>query len=65
MSRTAPTQKQAEPAIISSLTFTPPPGCNLQRAVAMAEQLAIEYQGAVVVFRFGYMEVSIRDGGAL
>lgn len=57
--------KPAEPGIITSLTFKPPAGSNLQRAVAMAEQLAIEHQGATVVFRFGYMEVTIRDGGAL
>ena len=57
--------KPAEPGTITSLTFEPPAGSNLQRAVAMAEQLAIEYQGATVVFRFGYMEVTIRDGGAL
>lgn len=56
--------KPAEPGTITSLTFEPPAGSNLQRAVAMAEQLAIEYQGAAVVFHMGAMEVSVRAGGA-
>lgn len=64
MNRTTKTERQPEPAVISSLTFEPAAGSNLARAMDQAQMLAAEFQGAAVVFRHGALEVTVKAGGA-